>query len=44
MIKLSCKKESGMMIARLKLWLKRNKQCKHCCLWCKYVENCKGDI
>ena len=44
MIKLSYKKESGIMIERIKLWLKKNKSCSCCCLFCKYVENCKKEL
>ena len=32
------------MINRLRLWLERNKNCKHCCLWCEYAEKCKKDL
>lgn len=33
------------MIERLKYWLfQRDKDCKHCCLWCEYYSICCWDI
>ena len=36
------------MIERIKYWLaktiKNEKQCKSCCLWCEFYQECKKDI
>jgi len=32
------------LIARLKLWLKKNKNCKHCCLCCEHYKECKDEF
>lgn len=29
---------------RMKLWAKRNKNCRHCCLLCKHFNECKNDF
>lgn len=34
------------MLKRLYLWISwsRYLRCKHCCLWCKYYQNCVDEI
>ena len=29
---------------RFKLWLKPNKRCHHCCLWCEHFKECEEDL
>lgn len=29
---------------RIKLWVKRNKDCCRCCIICKYFNECKNDF
>lgn len=33
-----------VLYMRVKLWLRRNKDCCHCCLLCKYFDDCKNDF
>lgn len=38
-------RQGKRMIERLKYWIfQRGKDCKHCCLWCKYYSICRWDI
>lgn len=38
------KNETCRLRARFKLWRKHKKNCKHCCLWCKYFELCRSEL
>lgn len=31
-------------VSRLRLFFTRNKRCKHCCLWCKFFNQCKEEF
>lgn len=32
------------MIARIKHWIfTKGKSCKHCCIWCRFYEQCSYD-
>lgn len=33
-----------VLYMRVKLWLRRNKDCCLCCLLCKYFDDCKNDF
>ena len=44
MINLHNNKGGNQMLKRWKLLLKRNKGCKSCCLWCKYVNGCVDEL
>lgn len=32
------------LYARVRLWVQRNKGCRHCCLLCKYFNECQKDF
>lgn len=29
---------------RFRLWRKPKKDCCHCCVWCKYFEQCRSEL
>lgn len=37
-------KRSIGIFGRLKHWLKKNKGCSHCCLFCEFYDECKDDL
>ena len=40
----STNKMTNRLIERFKLWLRKNKNCKHCCLCCEHYEECKDEF
>ena len=42
-IKYAARRAVKRLRSRLLHWLKRGKGCRHCCLWCKYLEQCSSE-
>ena len=42
-IKYAVRRAVKRLRSRLRHWLKRGKGCRHCCLWCKYYEQCSSE-
>ena len=32
------------LILRFRLWIKPKKNCRYCCLWCKYFDICLSEL
>ena len=37
-------KHSKGIFGRFRHWLKKNKGCSHCCLFCEFFNECKDDL
>ena len=42
-IKYAVRQATKRLRSRLGYWLKPGKGCRHCCLWCKYYEQCRSE-
>lgn len=37
------KKRTIELLHRLRLWLEKDKNCRHCCMTCEYFEMCNNE-
>lgn len=32
------------LLRRFRLWKTPGKYCRHCCVWCRYFEDCENEL